>query len=46
MLPVPFEKMCTMGTAAIWKFIMLAWSYEHDLAVPEIIAKNSGKFTA
>ena len=37
MLPVSFEKMCTMGTAAIWKYIMLAWSYEHDLAIPELI---------
>jgi hypothetical protein len=37
MLPVSYEKMCTMGTAAIWKFIMLAWSYEHDLAIPELI---------
>ena len=36
MLPVSFEKVCTMGTAAIWKYIMLAWSYEHDLAVPEM----------
>lgn len=37
MLPVSFEKMCTMGTAAIWKYIMLAWSYEHELAIPELI---------
>lgn len=37
MLPVSFEKMCTMGTAAIWKYIMLAWSYEHGLAIPELI---------
>ena len=37
MLPVSFEKMCTMGTAAIWKYIMLAWSYEHNLAIPELI---------
>ena len=43
MLPVSFEKMCTMGTAAIWKYIMLAWSYEHDLAIPELI--NSHPFT-
>lgn len=43
MLPVSFEKMCTMGTAAIWKYIMLAWSYEHDLAVPDLI--ESKKFT-
>ena len=43
MLPVSFEKMCTMGTAAIWKYIMLAWSYEHDLAIPELI--NTKPFT-
>ena len=34
MLPVPFQKCCTMGTAGQWKSIMLAWSYENDLAVP------------
>ena len=40
MIPVPFEKVCTMGTAAIWKYIMMAWSYENNLAIPEIIAKR------
>ena len=40
MLPVPFEKVCTMGTAAIWKYIMLAWSYENSLGIPEIISKR------
>jgi hypothetical protein len=34
MLPVPFQKCCTMGTAGQWKAIMLAWSYENNLAVP------------
>ena len=34
MLPVPFEKCCTMGTAGQWKAMMLAWSYENDLAIP------------
>ena len=29
--------MCTMGTAAIWKYIMLTWSYENNLAIPELI---------
>lgn len=43
MLPVPFEKMCTMGTAAIWKYIMLTWSYENGLAIPELIETH--KFT-
>lgn len=37
MLPVSFERMCTMGTAAVWKYIMLAWSYENGLAVPDLI---------
>lgn len=41
MLPVSFEKVCTMGTAAIWKYIMLAWSYENGLAVPEITSKTN-----
>ena len=43
MLPVQFDKMCTMGTAAIWKYIMLAWSFENNLAVPELISRR--KFT-
>lgn len=43
MLPVPFEKMCTMGTAAIWKYIMCTWSYENNLALPELI--DTRKFT-
>lgn len=43
MLPVSYEKMCTMGTAAIWKYIMMAWSYQHDLAIPELI--ETKKFT-
>lgn len=34
MLPVPFQKCCTMGTAGQWKAIMLAWSFENNLAVP------------
>lgn len=40
MLPVSFEKVCTMGTAAIWKYIMLAWSYEHNLAIPRLIQRK------
>ena len=34
MLPVPFQKCCTMGTAGQWKAMMLAWSYENELAIP------------
>lgn len=34
MLPTTFTRACTMGTAGIWKLIMLAWCYENNLAVP------------
>ena len=34
MLPTTFQRACTMGTAGIWKLILLAWCYEHNLAVP------------
>ena len=34
MLPVPYKKCTTMGTAGQWKSLLLAWSYEHNLAVP------------
>lgn len=36
MLPTTFTRACTMGTAGIWKLIMLAWSYENELAVPAL----------
>lgn len=42
-LPVPFAKCCTMGTAGQWKAIMMAWSYENGLAIPK--AENTGAFT-
>lgn len=34
MLPTTFTRACTMGTAGIWKLIMLAWCYENNLAIP------------
>lgn len=34
MLPLPFQKCCTMGTAGQWKAMLMAWSYENDLAIP------------
>ena len=36
MLPTTFTRACTMGTAGIWKLIMLAWSYENNLAIPAL----------
>ena len=43
MLPVPYKKCTTMGTAGQWKALMLAWSYEQGLAVPMFGEKR--KFT-
>ena len=34
LLPTTFQRACTMGTAGIWKLIMLAWCYENGLGVP------------
>lgn len=34
MLPVPYKKCTTMGTAGQWKALMMAWSYENNLAIP------------
>lgn len=34
-VPTTYERISTMGTATLWKLIMLAWSYKHNLAVPE-----------
>jgi len=36
MLPIPYQKVLTMGTSATWKYILLAWSYENKLAVPAL----------
>lgn len=33
-IPSSFSRTCTMGTAAIWKILMLAWSYEKGLGIP------------
>lgn len=41
MLPVPFQKCCTMGTAGQWKSLLMAWSYENDLAIPNFSEKKS-----
>lgn len=34
MMPTTFSRAATMGTAGIWKLIMLAWCYENGLAIP------------
>lgn len=42
-IPVPYSKCVTMGTAGQWKAIMMAWSYENNLAIPK--PENTGAFT-
>jgi len=42
-LPTTFTKVCTMGTAGTWKLVMMAWSYENNLAIPDFAP--AGKFT-
>lgn len=41
MLPISFEKTCTTGTAALWKYILMAWSFEHNLALPDLTPRKS-----
>jgi DNA polymerase elongation subunit (family B) len=35
LVPTTYERVLTMGTATLWKMIMLAWSYKHKLAIPK-----------
>jgi len=39
-LPTTYHRVSTMGTATLWKMLMLAWSYEQKLAVPEFDKKR------
>jgi len=40
MIPTTYERVSTMGTATLWKMLMLAWSYKHNLAIPEKQSKT------
>ena len=40
LVPTTYERIATMGTATLWKIIMLAWSYENNLAVPSKDSKR------
>ena len=33
-VPTTYQRVCTMGTAAIWNLLLTTWSYENDLAIP------------
>jgi DNA polymerase elongation subunit (family B) len=34
MIPTTYERVSTMGTATLWKMLMLAWSHKYGLAIP------------
>jgi DNA polymerase elongation subunit (family B) len=40
-IPTTYERIATMGTATLWKVLMLAWSYENNLAIPQKDEKRS-----
>lgn len=42
-LPLTYKKCTTMGTAGQWKGLLMAWSYENNLAIP--MFGESKKFT-
>lgn len=33
-LPATYHRVSTMGTAGLWRMLMMSWSYENKLAVP------------
>jgi len=33
-VPTSYQRVCTMGNAAVWNLIMTTWSYENGLAIP------------
>ena len=35
LVPTTYERISTMGTATLWRMIMMAWSYKHKLAIPK-----------
>lgn len=43
MLPIPYKKCTTMGTAGQWRSLMMAWSYKKGLAIPPF--KDTPSFT-
>ena len=41
LVPTTYERLSTMGTATLWKMIMMSWSYKHGLAIPKKGDKRS-----
>lgn len=44
LVPTTYQRICTMGTAAVWNLLLTAWSYENNLAIPssDVYEKFSG----
>ena len=40
-VPTTFQRSSTMGSSGQWKLIMMAWSYENGLAIPDFEAKRN-----
>ena len=40
MVPTSYERVSTMGTATLWKMLMLAWSYHKGLSIQRRIVKD------
>ena len=40
-IPTTYQRVCTMGTAAVWNLLMTAWSYEKNIAIPCIEAREA-----
>lgn len=40
MIPTTYERVSTMGTATLWKMLMLAWSHKNKLAIPSKQSKT------
>ena len=41
LVPTGFLRSSSMGTATMWKLLMLGWSYENGLAIPDILPKRN-----
>lgn len=40
LVPTTFSRTITMGTATLWKLLMMSWSYENGLAIPDTLPKR------
>jgi DNA polymerase elongation subunit (family B) len=41
LIPTTYERVSTMGTAGLWRLLMLAWSYKNGIAIPKKKEKSA-----